>query len=217
MDGLMLMKGVPSTGLAVGRDVAARHHLPAAKVYALGPRAAAGSDGNTVEASAPCVAAKRSYVFPLRLRRLWPDEGEAVADKGSDEVAAAEKVEKSVALEEEEQEAVTEVAEHRRDNWVLKILRVTSMWAERGEPEAGGDREVAAVEDGDRCVGCESSLEDGSEGCVVEDEEEEKKVFDRESFSRLLRRVSLAEAELYAKMAYLGSLAYIVSKIKVPN
>ncbi|RWV88453.1 hypothetical protein GW17_00049453, partial [Ensete ventricosum] len=141
----------------------------------------------------------------------------AVADKGSDEVAAAEKVEKSVALEEEEQEAVTEVAEHRRDNWVLKILRVTSMWAEREEPEAGGDREVAAVEDGDRCVGCESSLEDGSEGCVVEDEEEEKKVFDRESFSRLLRRVSLAEAELYAKMAYLGSLAYIVSKIKVPN
>ncbi|CAD5171755.1 phospholipase A1 PLIP2, chloroplastic-like [Musa acuminata AAA Group] len=217
MDGLMLMKGVPSTGLAVGRDVASRHHLPAAKVYALGPRAAAGSGGNVVEASAAGVAAKRSYMFPLPLRRLWPDGGGAVADKGSDDVAAAEKVEKSVALEEEEQEAVAEVAEHRRDNWVLKILRVTSMWAEREEPEAGGDREVAAVEDGDRCVGCESSPEDGSEGCVVEDEEEEKMVFDRESFSRLLRRVSLVEAELYSKMAYLGSLAYIVSKIKPKN
>ncbi|CAL9178447.1 phospholipase A1 PLIP2, chloroplastic-like [Musa acuminata AAA Group] len=219
MDGLMLMKGVPSTGLAVGRDVASRHHLPAAKVCALGPRAAAGSGGNVVEASAAGVAAKRSYMFPLPLRRLWPDGGGAVADKGSDDVAAAEKVEKSVALEEEEeqQEAVVEVAEHRRDNWVLKILRVTSMWAEREEPEAGGDREVAAVEDGDRCVGCESFPEDGSEGCVVEDEEEEKMVFDRESFSRLLRRVSLVEAELYAKMAYLGSLAYIVSKIKPKN
>ncbi|CAL9162268.1 unnamed protein product [Musa hybrid cultivar] len=219
MDGLMLMKGVPLTGLAVGRDVASRHHLPAAKVYALGPRAAAGSGGNVVEASAAGVAAKRSYMFPLPLRRLWPDGGGAVADKGSDDVAAAEKVEKSVALEEEEeeQEAVAEVAENRRDNWVLKILRVTSMWAEREEPEAGGDREVAAVEDGDRCVGCESSPEDGSEGCVVEDEEEEKMVFDRESFSRLLRRVSLVEAELYAKMAYLGSLAYIVSKIKPKN
>ncbi|CAL9753574.1 unnamed protein product [Musa acuminata subsp. burmannicoides] len=219
MDGLMLMKGVPSTGLAVGRDVASRHHLPAAKVCALGARAAAGSGGNAVEASAAGVAAKRSYMFPLPLRRLWPDGGGAVADKGSDDVAAAEKVEKSVALEEEEeqQEAVAEVAEHRRDNWVLKILRVTSMWAEREEPEAGSDREVAAVEDGDRCVGCESSPEDGSEGCVVEDEEEEKMVFDRESFSRLLRRVSLVEAELYAKMAYLGSLAYIVSKIKPKN
>ncbi|RWW83482.1 hypothetical protein BHE74_00008011 [Ensete ventricosum] len=218
MDGVMLMKGASSPGLAVGRDVGARQHHPAAKVSTLGPRAAAGAaGGSAVEASGPPAAGRHSYVFPLRLDRLWPGRRGAVAGKrkGSVETTVAERAEDSQVLKEVP-------SEHRSDNWVLKILRARSVWAEREGAAAGdGDREAAAVEDGDRWVGCGSGgHEDGSEGCVVdgvEEEEKEKLVFDRESFSRLLRRVSLVETELYAKMAYLGSLAYIVSKIKVPN
>ncbi|URD80467.1 Lipase (class 3), partial [Musa troglodytarum] len=216
MDGVMLMKGAPSRGLAVGRDVGARQHHPAAKVSTLGPRAAAGAGGGSAaEASGPAADARHSYMFPLRLDRLWPGRRGAVAGKrkASEETAVAERAEDSQVLKEVP-------AEQRSDNWVLKILRVRSVWAEReGAAAGGGDREAAAVEDGDRCVGCGSGgHEDGSEGCVIDGvEEEEKLVFDRESFSRLLRRVSLVETELYAKMAYLGSLAYIVSKIKPKN
>ncbi|RWW23154.1 hypothetical protein GW17_00012617 [Ensete ventricosum] len=218
MDGVMLMKGASSPGLAVGRDVGARQHHPAAKVSTLGPRAAAGAGGGSaVEASGPPAAGRHSYVFPLRLDRLWPGRRGAVAGKrkGSVETTVAERAEDSQVLKEVP-------SEHRSDNWVLKILKARSVWAEREGAAAGdGDREAAAVEDGDRWVGCGSGgHEDGSEGCVVdgvEEEEKEKLVFDRESFSQLLRRVSLVETELYAKMAYLGSLAYIVSKIKVPN
>ncbi|XP_064945320.1 phospholipase A1 PLIP2, chloroplastic isoform X2 [Musa acuminata AAA Group] len=216
MDGVMLMKGAPSPGLAVGRDVGARQHHPATKVSTLGPRAAAGAGGGSAaEASGPAAAARHSYMFPLRLDRLWPGRRGAVAGKrkGSEEAAVAERAEDSQVLKELP-------AEQRSDNWVLKILRVRSVWAEREASAAGGgDREAAAVEDGDRCVGCGSGgHEDGSEGCVIDGVgKEEKLVFDRESFSRLLRRVSLVETELYAKMAYLGSLAYIVSKIKPKN
>ncbi|WOL00296.1 hypothetical protein Cni_G09009 [Canna indica] len=210
MDGLMLLKWVSSTGLAVGRDAAVRRHHPGMKVASLGPRAASAGGGSAVESSA---AVRQSYMFPLRLRQLWPGGGGAVAEKGSEDVPAAEGA-GGPEVPEEEQEATTE---HRGDSWVMKILRVKSMLAEREELASTGDREAAAAADGDRCVGCSGAVEDGLEGCTVEDEEEEKMVFDRESFSRLLRRVSLVEAEIYAKMAYLCNLAYIVSNIKTKN
>lgn len=205
MEGLMLVKRVPSPGLAVGREVAARNHLPAAKVSALGARAASASEGSAVEAS----AAKQSYKLSMGLRRLWPREGVASAEEGG-EVTTPEKA--------EELKIETAAGEQRQDDWVSKILRVKSMWAEREERTANGDREASAVGDGDRCVGCGGSgvgEADDSEGCFVGDEVEEKMEFDRESFSRLLRRVPLLEMEVYSKMAYLGSLAYIVSMIKV--
>ncbi|PWA41595.1 Lipase, class 3 [Artemisia annua] len=52
---------------------------------------------------------------------------------------------------------------------------------------------------------------------VVDDDESEEIEFDRDSFSKLLKRVSLAEARLYAQMSYLGSLAYSIPKIKAGN
>lgn len=58
--------------------------------------------------------------------------------------------------------------------------------------------------------------DDDNEECDVcrVDEEEDQVQFDRDSFSKLLRRVSLAEAKLYAQMSYLGHLAYSIPKIK---
>lgn len=54
--------------------------------------------------------------------------------------------------------------------------------------------------------------EQGCDACTVDDDEIE---FDKSSFSKLLRRVSLTEARLYCQMSYLGSLAYSIQEIKV--
>ncbi|PKA56672.1 hypothetical protein AXF42_Ash012802 [Apostasia shenzhenica] len=106
-----------------------------------------------------------------------------------------------------EAEAPAAAGSGKGENWVMKILRVGSMW-EEGRKENGGE---------DICVQCGGG--DGDEGCLVEEtgSREERAEFDRDSFSRLLRRVSLAEAELYAKMSYLGNLAYTIPKIKAAS
>lgn len=111
---------------------------------------------------------------------------------------------------------VASVDARRKGNWVLKILRVNSLWAKGrekekdvsgvlvSEPDAGADAGA------DTCVGC-------SDVCPVDDpelEEEKSASFDRSSFSRLLRRVSMVELEVYAKMSYLGFMAYHIPKIK---
>ena len=38
---------------------------------------------------------------------------------------------------------------------------------------------------------------------------------DKGLFSKMLRRVNLAEARLYAQLSYLGSLAYSIPRIEV--
>ncbi|XP_010556701.1 PREDICTED: uncharacterized protein LOC104825944 [Tarenaya hassleriana] len=112
--------------------------------------------------------------------------------------------------------------EGQNGNWVLKILHVNSTWRddekknngdeveEEEEQEEGVDDAVSCVDDGDGCDVC--SIDDDDD-----DDKEKKFQFDRESFSRLLKRVSLNEAKLYAQLSYLGSLAYSVSKIKPAN
>jgi hypothetical protein len=41
-------------------------------------------------------------------------------------------------------------------------------------------------------------------------------VFDRASFSRLLRKASLREAKEYSMMSYLCNIAYMIPRIQVP-
>ncbi|KAG9154192.1 hypothetical protein Leryth_000657 [Lithospermum erythrorhizon] len=66
------------------------------------------------------------------------------------------------------------------------------------------------------CKGCsfddDDDEDDDNDG--DDDGNVEKIEFDRKSFSRLLKRVSLAEARLYAQMSYLGDLAYSIPQIK---
>ncbi|KAJ6795606.1 Uncharacterized protein M6B38_225565 [Iris pallida] len=105
------------------------------------------------------------------------------------------------------------IAEGRRKgNWVLKILRVNSIWAKEREEET--EKDVSGLPVSDMCPGC-------SEGCGVgggDDPEGPEEVkssdFDRSKFSKLLRRVSMVELEVYAKLSYLGILAYNIPKIK---
>ncbi|KAJ0927760.1 putative fungal lipase-like domain, alpha/Beta hydrolase, phospholipase A1 PLIP1/2/3 [Helianthus annuus] len=96
------------------------------------------------------------------------------------------------------------------ENWVLKILHVRSMWSERND---------RTVEDQDQdVVNCkDEGLFDEHEcdACRVDYDGDDAQIeFDRSSFSKLLRRVSLGEARLYSQMCYLGSLAYSIPRIK---
>lgn len=85
-------------------------------------------------------------------------------------------------------------------NWVFKVFDLNSVW--KGEQESGDN-------DGDECDVCRVDEE-------VDDENEDEEIrFDRESFSRMLRRVTLVEARMYAHMSHLGNLAYSIPNIKV--
>jgi hypothetical protein len=119
-----------------------------------------------------------------------------------------------------EETAVEMDTERRNGSWVLKILDVQSTWKHEEEED---DDEVED-EDGDEDEEVElddavvSEDDGGCDVCsVLEDDGNEANKFqlDRESFSKLLRRVTLPESKLYAQLSYLGNLAYSISKIKV--
>ncbi|XP_047952431.1 phospholipase A1 PLIP2, chloroplastic-like [Salvia hispanica] len=144
------------------------------------------------------------FTFRHPLRSLWP--------------GAKTRFEPAISADDavlvEERDEVRETEEEGRNgngNWVFKILHVRSLWKE-GDSKHGDLAEELGVkleEDGGDCGGEE-------EGCDVcdYDDDEEKIEFDRESFSKLLRKVPLAEARFYSRMSYLGSLAYSISQIK---
>lgn len=105
---------------------------------------------------------------------------------------------------------------------MLQMLRVQPQWAEAADAEAagvtgaareGGQEALTAGRDGDEC--CASCGGGDDEGCcgVEEDDESDGKVFDRATFSRLLRKVSLGEAKEFSKMSYLCNIAYMIPKI----
>ena len=100
-----------------------------------------------------------------------------------------------------------------RGNWVLKILRVKSVWEgkQRDEEEVAVNDQTQCNYDGEELCECDACGVGEDDGYGDAEEAE----FDRGSFSRMLRRVSLAEARLYAQMSHLGNLAYDIPKIKV--
>ncbi|PIN07541.1 hypothetical protein CDL12_19894 [Handroanthus impetiginosus] len=111
----------------------------------------------------------------------------------------------------EEKEKYTQ-REAQNGNWVSKIMLVKSLWK-------NGAKDDDLVEEGG--VKMEEDLNNGAEeddGCAVDDDDNEEKIeFNRESFSKLLQKVPLKEAKLYAQMSYLGCLAYSISQIKPGN
>ncbi|XP_019163527.1 PREDICTED: uncharacterized protein LOC109159869 isoform X2 [Ipomoea nil] len=107
-------------------------------------------------------------------------------------------------------ENVKRRAAEQKDSWVMKILRVRSL-RNGGHKSCGlGNSEAAKIE------GRISDAGEESDVCAVDDDDD-KIEFDRDSFSKLLCRVSLKEAKLYARLSYLGNLAYSIPQIKPRN
>lgn len=106
-------------------------------------------------------------------------------------------------------------SEKERENWVLKILHLRSIWSgqmKKPEEEEGMDQSHCSCGDEEESDGCRVGDNDGDDDHGVGE-----MGLDRESFSRLLHRVSLVEAKVYAQMSYLCSLAYSIPEIKVPQ
>ncbi|XP_062181254.1 phospholipase A1 PLIP3, chloroplastic-like [Phragmites australis] len=183
---------------------------------AVAPQPPAVTSVSAAPAPSPHVAATAAAAaspapgFHSPLLRLWPRRG-SVSEGEIDRGAAAE----AASVEETRdrwRHGDVETEEGRDGNWVLQILRVQS-WSMDDADRRGEDSAVAdageADRGGERCVRCGTGA-DGDKGCAVGDTVE----FDRAAFSRLLRKVSLAEAKLYSKMSYLCNFAYMVPRIK---
>ena len=199
MDGLCL-PGIQGISPAIAVDVRANP----AQVNAVGRSTVAQK------------TASSRFSFKHSLRSLWP------GGKGYGAIAIddAVLVDNGSNGDDGVKEAVSgPPSEGRSESWVMKILHVRSRWR---EPEATVEVDQKSEYDDDHEDGGDGAEDEEGfcDGCRVDNEEEEERKevqFDRDSFSRLLRRVSLPEAKLYAKMSYLGNLAYAIPRIKVSN
>jgi len=165
---------------------------------------------------AAAAAASPAPGFHSPLLGLWPRRRGGGAENALGATAAAEAA-----------AGVEEARDHRRrrravdaedgrgggGNWVLQILRVQSSSSSSSSAPSPSRDEGPDGSSSQRCVGrCGAGPDtDSEEGCSVADAEE----LDRAAFSRLLRKVSLAEAKLYSRMSRLCNFAYMVPRIKV--
>ncbi|XP_068662399.1 phospholipase A1 PLIP2, chloroplastic-like [Aristolochia californica] len=208
-----------SSGFPVGGGVDSR--VPLAQVRALGRGTASpstsGSNGFSVESTID-PAMPYSFVGPLRY--LW-----SAGEDRKDEILVDETVAREEAVDEMDRvEAEEEVSavQNRGGNWVLKILHIASIWSDKKKSkkelleEKEREEEGKGGKVGEDSTSCSCCNEAGADGCRVLGDEDPVE-FDRDSFSRFLRRVSLAEARFYARMSYLGNLAYSIHKIKPGN
>lgn len=167
------------------------------------------------------------FSFRHPLRSLWRNGGKSTYDAA---ISVTDAVPVLVEEKDDNNEEKDELDhDGRNGNWVFKILQVRSLWKQ--EQQGGGDSEVRAPVEEEKLENNGLSNEDEQrprccdvdEECDVcsvcnDDAGDDKKIdFNRDSFTKLLRRVPLAEARLYAHMSYLGNLAYCIPQIKPGN
>ncbi|XP_028781939.1 phospholipase A1 PLIP2, chloroplastic [Neltuma alba] len=186
------------------------------------PQVSAVGRSSTEKSTQKSVFSRFSFKYPFR--SLWPGGGGSNRYNGlaiDDAVSVEDGEEKAV---QEDKDNGTMGPEGQSGNWVFKILHVKSIWrGEQGNSAHGGGDEDTEIEEEEGVAndqtnrsGCDN--EELCDACKIDDDGGDKEIqFDRDSFSRMLRRVSLAEARLYAQMSYLGSLAYCIPKIKPGN
>ncbi|VFQ68656.1 unnamed protein product [Cuscuta campestris] len=191
MDSLCLkagIQGISPPAAGVAAGLESRTTLPSH----VGPSAVR-------RASTPLSVDEPSSSHWHSLKSLWPrTRCDAVSVDGS------------VSVDEEE------VARDARPsgNWAARFLRLGSPRTEKDEakPDAGFGEPDAEFQ-----CGSGFTDEEDRDVCPVDDEDDADVGFNRDSFSKLLRRVSLRDARLYARMANLGNLAYSVAQIKPEN
>ncbi|KAH1107140.1 hypothetical protein J1N35_010908 [Gossypium stocksii] len=225
MDGLCLKTGIHGMPPAISVTRPLENRTNAEQVSAVARSLAADNNSNnnnnnkSTSSSSGAVVSPQKKVFSrlscrYTLKSLWPSgsrgrkyarySGTAVDDtvlleKGNGEEMKVNGGEMNGTLE------------GRKGNWVMKILDVKSLWKEDAGKEGGeaqeGNNENGVVDGDERMCEC----------CRACDDENEIKEIDKHSFSKMLKRVSLADAELYAQMSYLGCLAYVIPRIKPEN
>ncbi|KAG0537112.1 hypothetical protein BDA96_03G120100 [Sorghum bicolor] len=175
----------------------------------------------SVPPPAAAMSAQRQRQSLHQPLRVWP---RGVGDRPPPAGASVRGAEPRSPPPDEEERKAEEGDERRQGgNWVLQMLRVQPRWVEAADAEAtggGGGQEpeeteavaAAAAAAGcvEECASCGGGENDG--GCAVGYDDGE--VFDRASFSRLLRKASLREAKEYSMMSYLCNIAYMIPRIQ---
>ncbi|XVF80663.1 hypothetical protein PTKIN_Ptkin15bG0092200 [Pterospermum kingtungense] len=210
MDGLCLKTGIHGMAPAISVSGALEGRTNATQVSTVG-RSLVDNKSTSVAALPPQKTAFSRFSFRYPLRSLWPG-GAARNNKRYNGMPSDDAVLMETTNGNGGEMNGVGTSEERNGNWVLKILHVKSLWTEGKEERKSFD------EEGDKVNGEEEICESCSVDDDDENEEEEEEIeIDKDSFSKMLRRVSLAEAKLYAQMSYLGRLAYDIPKIKTEN
>ncbi|XP_022757909.1 uncharacterized protein LOC111305020 [Durio zibethinus] len=221
MDGLCLKTGIHGMAPAISVSGPLESRTNATQVSVVG-RSSVDNISTSSTATAAVVPPQKTafsrFSFRYPLKSLWPGGGNNKRYNGlavDDSVLVQNNNGLAKKVEEENVNAGATM-EGGNGNWVLKILHVKSLWREE-EVERKGVNEGGETEEENNGNGVVNEEEEICEFCRVDDDDENEKKeieIDKDSFSKLLKRVSLAEAKLYAKMSYLGSLAYAIPKIK---
>lgn len=95
----------------------------------------------------------------------------------------------------------------KKANWVERLLEIRRQWKKEQRTESGSGE--VAEESVDVTCGCEEK----EDGCVA-NYGSENGDWERESFSKLLVKVSWSEVKKLSQLAYLCNLAYTIPDIK---
>ncbi|XP_015572432.1 phospholipase A1 PLIP2, chloroplastic isoform X2 [Ricinus communis] len=178
------------------------------------------ANASQVSATPPQKAASR-FSFRYPLQSFWPGGGKSNNNNNRYNGMAVDDAVLVENKEDSDTKSMSSLSEVQNgNNWVLKILHVRSLRKDEEERSGGeesdnnGGRDVVEMNGG---VNNEEEVEEHCDACRVDDDDEKGIEFDKDSFSRLLKKVSLAEAKLYAQMSYLGNLAYCIPRIKAGN
>ncbi|XWS31804.1 hypothetical protein CRYUN_Cryun23aG0107600 [Craigia yunnanensis] len=228
MDGLYLKSGIHGMAPAISVSGPLESRTNATQVSAVG-RSSVDNKSTSSSAAAvvpPQKTAFSRFSFRYSLKSLWPGGG-----AGNNKSYNGMAVDDAVLVENNNGEArkvneenvndggeMNGTSEGRNGNWVLRILDVKSLWREEEEEEKSVDKEREAEEENNG-NGVVNEEEEICEFCTVDVDddggnEKNEIEIDKHLFSKMLKRVSLAEAKLYAQMSYLGSLAYAIPTIK---
>lgn len=216
MDSLCLKAGIhgmpPPIAVAGVGSLEVRKSNPSHISAATVGRASTGISVEKPSISSPQTNSPWGFTFRYPLRSLWPRGGK-------NRYGAAISVEDAVPGD-VKKEKENDVNDEQTENWVFKILHVRSMWKQNdGDVQINEgveeQSEISIHEEQSReCTTCDAECD----LCTTNDDNDEKANFDRDSFSKLLQKVSLPEARLFARLSYLGTLAYSIPQIKVmPN
>ncbi|KAK8693785.1 hypothetical protein V6N13_071354 [Hibiscus sabdariffa] len=219
MDGLCLKPGIHGMAPAISVTGPLECRAHTTQVSALA-RSSVDHRSTSTSSSAAVPLQKRAFSrfsFRYPLRSLWPGGGggnnKRYNGMAVDDAVLVENNNGEATKVQEEDVNGGATADGRNENWVLKILQVKSLWKESEEEERNN-----ADEEENNGNGMINGDEEICEFCRVDDDDEKKEIeIDKDSFSKMLRRVSLAEAKLYAQLSYLGNLAYEVQNIKPQN
>ncbi|KAE8699602.1 transcription initiation factor TFIID subunit 13-like isoform X1 [Hibiscus syriacus] len=219
MDGLCLKPGIHGMAPAIYVTGPLECKAHTTHVSAVGLSPMDHRSASTSSSVPPQKTDFSRFSFRYPLRSLWPGGGDGNSKRHNrmavDDAVLVDNNHGEARKVQEENVNDWETVDGRNENWVLKILDVKSLWKESEE-----DEEEETEEQNNR-NGVINGDEEICEFCrvVADDEENENKEIeiDKDSFSKMLRKVSLAEAKLYAQLSYLGNLAYDIQNIKPQN